>query len=50
MNEIYKNIFLDKKKISHYPRYISLKKIGKPKIDEIKDFDFINDTLLKVLF
>jgi len=50
MNDIYKNIFLDKKKISHYPRYISLKEQGKPKIVEIKDFDFINDTLLKVLF
>ena len=49
INDIYKNIFLDKKKISQYPRYISLKKQGKPKIDEIKDFDFINDTLLKVL-
>ena len=49
MDEIYKNIFLDKKKIGHYPRFISLKKLGKPKIDEIKDFDFINDTLMKVL-
>ena len=49
INDIYKNIFLDKKKISYYPRYISLKKLGKPKIDEIKDFDFINDTLLQVL-
>jgi len=46
---IYKNIFLDKKKISQYPRYISLKKQGKPSINEIKDFDFINDTILKVL-
>ena len=49
MDEIYKYIFFDKKKISQYPRFISLKKIGKPKIAEIKDFDFINDTLLKVL-
>ena len=46
---IYKNIFLDKKKISQYPRYISLKKQGKPSINEIKDFDFINDTILNVL-
>ena len=50
INDIYQNIFLDKKKISAYPRYISLKKQGKPKIEEIKDFDFINDTILKVLF
>ena len=48
--EIYKNIFLDKKKINQYPRYISLKKQGEPKINEIKDFDFINDTILEVLF
>ncbi len=50
INNIYKNIFLDKKKISQYPRFISLKKQGKPRIEEIKDFDFINDTLLNVLF
>ncbi len=50
LNDIYKNIFLDKKKISNFPRYISLKKLGKPKIEDIKDFDFINDTLIKVLF
>ena len=50
INDIYQNIFLDKKKISAYPRYVSLKKQGKPCIEEIKDFDFINDTILKVLF
>ena len=50
LNDIYKNLFLDKKKIDKYPRYISVKKIGSPKVKEIKDFDFINDTILKVLF
>ncbi len=49
VENIYKNIFLDKKKINQYPRYISLKNQGKPVINEIKDFDFINDTILKVL-
>jgi 3-dehydroquinate synthase len=50
IEKIYMNIFLDKKKINQYPRYISLKKQGKPNINEIKDFDFINDTILQVLF
>ncbi len=50
VDEIYKSIFLDKKKIGQYPRYISLKKQGKPIINEIKDFDHINDTILEVLF
>jgi 3-dehydroquinate synthase len=46
---IYKNLFLDKKKINKYPRYISLKKIGIPKILDMEDYDFINDTILKVI-
>lgn len=50
LNDIYKNLFLDKKKIDKYPRYISVKKVGSPKIKEMKDFDFINDTILEVLF
>jgi 3-dehydroquinate synthase len=49
LNDIYKNLFLDKKKIDKYPRYIAIKNIGSPKIKEIKDFDFINDTILNVL-
>ena len=50
LNDIYKNLFLDKKKIDKYPRYISVKKVGSPKIKEMKDFDFINDTILEVIF
>jgi len=46
---IYKNIFLDKKKIDKYPRYISIKNQGKPFIKEIKDFDFLNDTIIELL-
>jgi 3-dehydroquinate synthase len=48
-NTIYKNIFLDKKKINQYPRYISLKKQGKPTVHEIKDFDFLNDTITELM-
>ena len=47
---IYQNIFLDKKRIDKYPRYISVKKIGVSKIKEMKNLDLINDTILKVLF
>ncbi len=47
-NNIYKNIFLDKKKIDKFPRYISLKKVGKPKVKKIEDFDFLNDTILNL--
>ena len=49
-NMIYQNIFLDKKRIDKYPRYISVKKIGVSKIKEMKNLDLINDTILKVLF
>ena len=48
-NEIYKNLFLDKKRIDKHPRYISLKTIGKPSIQDIDDYDFINDTVIEVI-
>ncbi len=48
-DEIYKGVFLDKKKIKKHPRYISLKKIGKPKISEINDYNLLNETI-KTLF
>ena len=44
-NKIYKGIFLDKKKIGKYPRYILLKKKYKPEIKEIKNLDYINNTI-----
>ena len=37
VDEIYRGVFLDKKKISKYPRFISLRKIYNPKIKEIED-------------
>ena len=48
-NDIYKNIFLDKKRIDKYPRYINIKNIGEPSIREIKDFDFLNDVIIEII-
>lgn len=48
-NDIYKNLFLDKKRIDKHPRYISLKTLGRPSIQEMLDYDFINDTIIKVI-
>jgi|TARA_B110000881_G_C18547675_1_gene502162 3-dehydroquinate synthase len=48
-NCIYQNIFLDKKKIDKFPRYICIKKQGKPSVKEIKDFDFLNDTIVELM-
>ena len=48
--EIYKYIFLDKKKIGKFPRYIKLKKIGKSEISELSNFNKIKKTIERVLF
>ena len=48
--EIFKFIFFDKKKIGKFPRYISLKKIGYPKISELKNNQRIKKTIENVLF
>ena len=48
--EIYKYVFLDKKKISKYPRYIKLKKIGNSSVSELNNFSRIKRTISKVLF
>lgn len=45
---IYKGVFLDKKTKYKYPRYISLKKICCPKIQEINDYGILNDTIYKI--
>ena len=42
---MYKNVFLDKKKINIYPRYISLKNLYRPKTVEIEDTIKILETL-----
>jgi hypothetical protein len=41
---------LDKKKIGVYPRYINIKKVGSPKIAELKDNNKIRETIEDVLF
>ena len=48
--EIFKYIFLDKKKIGKFPRYINLKNIGNPKISELSNNTKIKNTIENVLF
>lgn len=43
--EIYRNLFLDKKKIGSVPRYIMLKKIGSANINNLLDDTLINETI-----
>ena len=45
---IYDGVFLDKKTKNKYPRFISLKKICSPTIEEIKDFGALNDSIYKI--
>ena len=49
LDSIYKNIFLDKKKINKNPRYISLKKLYKPQIKEIQDTSLLAETINKFI-
>ncbi len=44
-NHIYKNLFLDKKKILRHPRYIFMKKIYNPSIRELNDENLILQTI-----
>ena len=48
--DIFRNIFLDKKKIGKYPRAIKLMTIGKSKIAEMKNNKKIMKTINKVIF
>ena len=48
-SKIYQNIFLDKKRINTFPRYIKLLKIGNANISEMRDFDRIKDTIKKII-
>ena len=49
-NEIFKNIFLDKKRINQNPRYINLIDVGKTKISEMKNFEKIKKTINEIIF
>ena len=48
--KIFENIFLDKKKIGKYPRYIHLSNIGKSKISDMRNNLKIEETIKKVIF
>ncbi len=45
--KVFENLYLDKKKISRYPRYIHIEKQGKPKIGFLKNNNLIEKILLK---
>ena len=47
--DIFKNIFLDKKKISKFPKYIFISKQGKPIIKYLDNLDRIDETILKFI-
>ncbi len=49
INKIYKNIFLDKKRLNKNPRYISIKKFQEAKIKEMDNFNFLNDVIAQVI-
>lgn len=49
-DNIYKFIFLDKKKINKFPRYIRLKKKGKTEISEMKNLSKIKKTIDNIIF
>ena len=48
-SEIYNGVFLDKKKISKYPRYIFLKNIFKPQIKELNNYGLLNDVIYNII-
>ena len=48
-NLIYQKIFLDKKKLNKYPRFISIKKYSYSVVKEIKDFNLLNDTISHII-
>ena len=49
-NIIYKNIFLDKKRLNKNPRYISVSRLFKSKIKEMNDFNLLNDTINQIIY
>ena len=47
--KIFKNIFLDKKRNNDFPIYINVKKINKPRIEEMTNYNFILDIINKIV-
>ncbi len=50
VDQIYKSIFLDKKRISKHPRCVKINKIGKASIIQMKDYPRIRQTINDVIF
>tara|TARA_Y100000741_G_C18240717_1_gene553579 strand:+ start:77 stop:1186 length:1110 start_codon:yes stop_codon:yes gene_type:complete len=48
-NDIFKFLFLDKKRINKHPRFIKLLNHGKPTISEMQDYGKINFIIRKIL-
>ena len=48
-NDIFKFLFLDKKRINKHPRYIKLLKLGNPTISEMVDYNKISFIINKLL-
>ena len=46
---IYKYLYLDKKRVAKYPRYINLKSLGAPIIGNLDNDTLINETILKLI-
>jgi 3-dehydroquinate synthase len=46
---IYSFVFYDKKKINKHPRFISLKKLHRPRIEEMKNLDMIDHAIYKFI-
>ena len=46
---IHKFVFYDKKKINKHPRFISLKELYKPKIEEMKNLDMIDHAIYRFI-
>ena len=49
VTKIYNNIFLDKKRINNFPRYINLTTFKKPSIKEIRDLDLMLQVINKMI-
>ena len=47
---IYNFVFLDKKRIGKFPRYIKISQIGVAKVSEMENFKRIKTTIDKTLF
>lgn len=48
-NKIYKNVFLDKKRINKNPRYIHINNIGNCSIKELTNYHKINDVIFDLI-